>query len=185
MSLRHDIFKTPIWGFQWFDFDFLKAIKYYALIVSRAEPSEKKSNFLGWQSHDNMHLEPIFEPLCSKILSVANSEIIQDYSHINSDPFKIDALWINVNPPGAFNMPHIHGCELSGAFYVSVPQNSGRFVVIDPRQRVSMSSYRIKEQNYPVQPTEGTCLIFPSWLEHYVEPNNSNEPRISISFNLK
>lgn len=184
MSLRHNIFKTPLWGFQWANSELLKAVKAYALHLSRTEPSVSKSNFIGWQSHDYMHLEPIFATLCDKILQVANSEILQDYSHISSERFKIDSLWINVNPPGAFNMAHIHGCELSGAFYVSVPQNSGRFVAIDPRQRVSMSTHRIREQNFPVQPTEGTCIIFPSWLEHYVEPNRSNEPRISVSFNL-
>ena len=82
-------------------------------------------------------------------------------------------------------MAHIHDHALSGVFYVTVPTNSGRFVAIDPRQRVSMSTQRIKESNYPVQPSEGACLIFPSWLEHYVEPNESLSARISISFNLR
>jgi uncharacterized protein (TIGR02466 family) len=30
----------------------------------------------------------------------------------------------------------------------------------------------------------GTLLLFPSWLEHSVPPNRSNEPRISVSFNI-
>jgi hypothetical protein len=28
-------------------------------------------------------------------------------------------------------------------------------------------------------------IVFPSYAEHYVEPNLSNEDRISISFNTK
>jgi uncharacterized protein (TIGR02466 family) len=174
-----------MWGFQWRDAEFLQQIKAYALHLSRTQPSVRKSNFIGWQSHDDMHLDPMFAPLCNKILQVANSEVLQDYEHISSERFKIDSLWVNVTPPGGFNMAHIHGCELSGAFYISVPENSGRFVAIDPRQRVSMSTRRIRDQNFPVQPTEGTCIIFPSWLEHYVEPNCSFSNRISISFNLE
>ena len=31
---------------------------------------------------------------------------------------------------------------------------------------------------------EGDMIIFPSWLEHYVSPNMSEDKRISISFNM-
>ena len=31
---------------------------------------------------------------------------------------------------------------------------------------------------------EGGLYIFPSWLEHYVSPNMSQDKRISISFNM-
>ena len=31
---------------------------------------------------------------------------------------------------------------------------------------------------------EGRLYIFPSWIKHLVEPNMSDEERISISFNI-
>ncbi len=34
------------------------------------------------------------------------------------------------------------------------------------------------------KPTEGLFIIFPSWLWHGVEPNQSEESRISLSFNI-
>ena len=34
------------------------------------------------------------------------------------------------------------------------------------------------------EPSEGSLLLFPTFFEHQVEPNNSNEDRISVSFNL-
>ena len=43
-------------------------------------------------------------------------------------------------------------------------------------------SYKIR--NYPVEPSPLSCIIFPSWLSHYVEPNMSDEKRISLSFNF-
>ena len=35
-----------------------------------------------------------------------------------------------------------------------------------------------------VRVTNGTLLMFPSYLEHSVDANVSDEPRISISFNV-
>ena len=35
-----------------------------------------------------------------------------------------------------------------------------------------------------VDPLEGRIIIFPAWLWHGVEPNESNDIRISVSFNF-
>jgi len=40
------------------------------------------------------------------------------------------------------------------------------------------------KSHFYIQPVENLLLIFPSYLLHEVEMNNSNEKRISISFNL-
>jgi len=37
---------------------------------------------------------------------------------------------------------------------------------------------------YTIPADSGTMLIFPSWAEHFVEPNNTNKDRISIAFNV-
>jgi hypothetical protein len=38
------------------------------------------------------------------------------------------------------------------------------------------------EWRVPVE--ENIIILFPSWIQHYVDDNNSNEDRISISFNF-
>ena len=35
-----------------------------------------------------------------------------------------------------------------------------------------------------VQPIEGRIIMFPAWLWHCVETNESNDIRISVSFNF-
>ena len=35
-----------------------------------------------------------------------------------------------------------------------------------------------------VQPEDGTLLLFPGWLEHETEENESDEDKIIVSFNL-
>lgn len=185
MSLKHELFSSSIWGFYWKDPLWIEKAVSFAQHLSTTTASVSKSNSLGWQSHDFIHKETLFVPFVQQLLRVVNSEILPE---CGGEPFEIDALWINVNYPGACNFSHIHDHSLSGVYYLSVPTPSpsaGRLVFIDPRQRVSMSTHRIKSSNYPVVPDVGACIVFPSWLEHYVEPNRTQDVRISISFNLK
>ena len=37
---------------------------------------------------------------------------------------------------------------------------------------------------WEILPEEGKLLLFPSWLDHEVDQNLSQEKRISISFNI-
>jgi uncharacterized protein (TIGR02466 family) len=34
------------------------------------------------------------------------------------------------------------------------------------------------------EPIQGRCIMFPSWLNHTVDINQSNDIRISVSFNF-
>ena len=36
--------------------------------------------------------------------------------------------------------------------------------------------------NFDVTPQEGGIILFPGWMEHRVRSNNTNDTRISISF---
>jgi uncharacterized protein (TIGR02466 family) len=38
---------------------------------------------------------------------------------------------------------------------------------------------------YRLSPQTGQLLNFPSWLRHWVYPNESNELRVSVAFNLR
>jgi uncharacterized protein (TIGR02466 family) len=36
---------------------------------------------------------------------------------------------------------------------------------------------------WKIEPEENICILFPSYLKHYVEPNLNKKERVSISFN--
>jgi len=67
-----------------------------------------------------------------------------------------------------------------------------RLICNDPRPGIqTCMPNRIKNQppkhlwrEIHLQPQENRAIIFPAWLWHQVEPNKSNEDRISISFNF-
>ena len=106
--------------------------------------------------------------------------------------------WININRKGDFNREHVHpDCHWSGVYYVKAQANCGELIFHNPIAASSMvksghllnlTSSNIKTSFFlnsiPLDPYEGSILIFPSWLFHSVDPNRSNYDRISISFNI-
>jgi uncharacterized protein (TIGR02466 family) len=96
--------------------------------------------------------------------------------------------WINMHDRGGFNFLHVHeGSLLSGSFYLKVPPGSGKFVFRDPRPGVvhgyAKGAVANGYSDIHLAPDAGLLVLFPCWMEHYVEPHNSDEPRICIAFN--
>jgi uncharacterized protein (TIGR02466 family) len=50
------------------------------------------------------------------------------------------------------------------------------------RKEGQLPSYLWREVHY--QPIAGRLIMFPSWLNHCVDPNQSDDIRISVSFNF-
>ena len=79
-----------------------------------------------------------------------------------------------------------------GVYYIKAPKDSGNIVFNEPKTGAHMVMPRRKDGKPPshlwkevhVSPLEGRILIFPSWLWHSVQPNKSNDIRISVSFNF-
>lgn len=96
--------------------------------------------------------------------------------------------WVNLHERGGFNRVHLHeGRLLSGVFYLQAPEGSGRLTFRDPRPGVLHSPFKGGGSNahsdIQLMPEAGLAVLFPHWLDHYVEPHDSDTPRIAISFN--
>jgi len=67
---------------------------------------------------------------------------------------------------------------------------SGDIVFEDPRPQAVCLPFPVIEKNkYTIQtarfhPEPGSLVIFPSWLPHNVEVNQSAKERISVAFNM-
>jgi len=184
-NFLENILSVPVWGFNLPNFkSFNQELERFAYWLKDNTPPNKRSNFLGWQSSDNLHLSYSegLSPLITHVTDLAN-DIVKDYSDRIQGPVALDSLWVNINSQYSFNANHIHSGALSGVYYVKTPPDSGRLVLVNPANRSEASRIRVK--NYGLTPEEGACIIFPSWLEHYVEPNKNTEDRISISFNIE
>ena len=158
---------------------------------SKKDKGIRRTNMIGWHSTTEMHQIPVFKPLVDELFKM-QIEIYKE-ELLTREPI-IGNMWANINPPGGYNRPHIHpNSHFSGVYYIKAPQNSGEIVFNDPRSAAHMvMPERVKDIKPPshlwrevrVNPLEGRMLMFPSWLWHCVEPNESNDIRISVSFNF-
>ena len=157
---------------------------------SKRDPGEIRTNMNGWHSPTTMHKIPVFKPLVNELFKM-QFEIYEE-EHLDREPI-IGNMWANINPPGGYNRPHLHpNSHFSGVYYIKAPENSGQIVFNEPRSGAHMVMPRRKEGQPPshlwrevrVDPLEGRIIMFPAWLWHCVEPNESNDIRISVSFNF-
>ena len=180
----HHLWATPFWKTKLNPSDnFNESLVEFSHKLMKESKGVVKSNRGGWQSRILNSKE--FGPLFKNIYDVVGQLPIP----INK--ITLEQAWINVNVKNDWNTIHQHGhqYELSGTYFVKTPKNCGNFVFRDPRPAAIghsfWNSYFDKGEEFWVQPYEGLLLLFPPYLEHIVEPNKTDEERISISFDLK
>ena len=145
-----------------------------------------RTNRRGWNSEDMAVLEqPQFAPLRDAIRAACVRALGE--MGARDVPFRLQS-WINLHDRGGFNFLHVHeGSLLSGSFYIKVPPGSGRFVFRDPRPGVIHGYVKGAVPNgyrdIQLTPEPALLVLFPCWMEHFVEPHDSDEPRITIAFN--
>ncbi len=161
--------------------------------LMRQQKTVKKSNVLGWHSSSDMHRNAAFQPLCVLIKRMADTIARSMKTHPRAQ-LVIDTLWINYNPRHAYNALHDHpDSVLSGVYYVQANENTGKLRFRDPRAAKRMAPWPVAPgkktdkrhwDRVSLKPAPGRLVMFPSWLEHDVEANQSDLGRISVSFNL-
>lgn len=148
------------------------------------------TNVRGWQSPNTLQNMPEFEPLNLRIIQVC--ERIAESQHFQPDLTLRHEAWININPPGASNKIHFHAnCHFSGIYYLSLKApECGSIFFRDPRVASRMLTYpatqptEFTSDEVRMKPEEGRMYVFPGWLEHGVEENQSDQDRVSIAFNV-
>ena len=152
----------------------------------------KFSNMGGWQS------QPTYKDYDNILLSIV-TKTIKSYFNNNvldmSKEIVFEGLWMSINKKGDYNATHDHpNCHMAGAFWINSPEGCGNFECQSPHSynyghevNVYTSDFREKTNSYGSYgflPIEGSIMLFPASLNHRVTPNQSDEDRISSSFNL-
>ncbi len=142
-----------------------------------------------WQTSQDLHLRPEFQPLV-RLIQAAGQGVVS-YLKLAHPVVEITGCWANVNPPGAPHAIHTHPNNLiSGVYYVKTAPGADRIQFYDPRPQARVLAPKLTEGNIAnatqsnVDIEAGRLICFPAWLEHGVPPNQSRSERISISFDL-
>lgn len=185
-----EIFPTPLWIVDfdaaesaWLNIDLLKSIH----ALTDPKPALKVGE--SWQTDPDLHERAEFAQLVGLIQEASNN--VLDFLEIDYEAFTITSCWANINPTGGKNSAHTHPNNyLSGVYYVAVPPGSGEIKLKDPRAQAAAilppvkSRNQFNSSNLTVPVNAGRLILFPAWLSHEVMTNQSDEERVSISFNV-
>jgi uncharacterized protein (TIGR02466 family) len=157
---------------------------------SNQDQGVKKTNYKGWHSKTDMASKPEYQSLVNELMIMCKDMFKEEW--LDREPI-LGNMWANINPKDGMNQPHIHPNSLfSGVYYVKSNPQAGRLKIYDPRPGAQIvMPVRLEGQppkhlwrDANLDPFPGRIIMFPAWLWHSVEPNQSNDLRISVSFNF-
>jgi len=105
-------------------------------------------------------------------------------------------VWLNLYEKGGYQEIHDHAFpnrSFSCAYMLNLPSenNAGGELVFENTNFPIIQSSGLNRifnafnyEKFIPEVTNGTLVVFPSWIKHYVLPNKSYTPRVTISANF-
>ena len=189
----HLFFSTPVWTSKIDNYvNINEELLLYISSLKKIDPlGKKKSNIYGWHSNDFNLNDVATKNLITSLQPHINLSLKDMNWDLNKQEVKITNLWAIINHKGSFNQKHHHGnSDISAAYYVAASENCGDIVFYDPRPAptyrhpISSSPNILNASINSIKPEAGLLVLFPSYVEHSVNPNQSDDERVVISFNI-
>ena len=107
-------------------------------------------------------------------------QVLDDLYKVTEEEVFVSDYWGHIHEKNMSTSPHCHrGSLAAGVIYIAAPEGAGSIVF---RSNFDIANKNAFIKSFP--PVRGHYYVFPGYLEHYVNRNNSEEMRISLSFNL-
>ena len=185
-----ELFPTPLWIVDLAPEEYTPLnARLRAEIGRMLTPRPEIQKGANWQTDQNLHTLPAFQPLCD-LANIAAKGAMR-WLGLEDHKLMITGCWANINPPGSHHPRHTHPNNyLSGTYYVQAAPDTPEIVFSDPRPQSFVILPRPKQltertaNSRAVPASDGRMVIFPSWLHHHVVSNTSEFERISIAFNF-
>lgn len=160
------------------------------------------------QSHTQSEINPLYPVVMTQ--NMINDERIKDLAdYILNTAWNVlefqgydmqwfftqfSELWGQEHRTGSGMDYHIHGLgsQISGFYFIEVPENSGKVIFYDPRPTkiyadllqtdYSQSTYATNQMNY--KPKIGDLYFHNSWLPHSLSKNGDVSPLKFLHFNI-
>ena len=161
--------------------DFIYSIK--------KEDNLQRSMVGGYHTKEDLFTRD--NPFIKEFHQIISTKIKEYYSSITGNSMGFHtrmASWGMIYGAGNHSKIHTHpGADIYSAYYCKVPDElleDGALTYIDPRPSARWDRNFTKKSSRWIAAREGTGIIFPAWLEHYVTPHYSKNNRICISTNV-
>ena len=165
---------------------------------NQAQVMARLDTYFDQQSADgtvvrNLHKEKVFEPIV-KFMDAVVADYWDILGYDQSYPIGISQMWANKyerNAAYPHNLDNDSPSIVTCVFYVGKESaEQGNLFFADPNElviRTQPLGYNRKFTNrYPeFDGRTGDLLCFPSWLQHGIQPNNTDIPRYSVACNYQ
>ena len=161
--------------------------------IQHLEKSKQKQNLVDYSNCGGFQTSSIDGSKYNETMKDPINAYLESFQRRINFSWSIGGIWVNQNWRFDFNRPHTHLAEYnhySGIWYLKVPRESGNLIFFtrpdnsDCTHTWDYIDDASAAANYVVYPKENNFILFPSHLPHMVEPNRSNEDRISVAFNI-
>jgi uncharacterized protein (TIGR02466 family) len=167
----------------------LKALEY-----SSRMPTGETFNFLSSTDKRVLH-RPEFQGIHAIVLKEVNRYARELLAVNRSIEFYVTDSWINIHKRGHSAGAHVHHNSLiSGVLYLKVAETSGDLVFhrdvnslvpFPPALDLDMDSFNLYNcKSWGHKPKTNDICLFPSVVMHSVDPNESDEERCCLAFNV-
>lgn len=116
---------------------------------------------------------------------------VQEYLNVLNFPhdrtYKIASAWLTLNKHGEQARLHNHGdVDISGVYYIQTNRRDGDLYFHTPTN-IWSASYLLAHTHCDLyaKPEVGKIFLFPAGIMHGVTGNDTQDERVSISFNIK
>jgi hypothetical protein len=124
---------------------------------------------------------PLGAPECERLKELMTKKV----SSVIGRQMRLTEIWSLTLEKGQSISAHTHKSNThmhpeeyySASYYVNAPEGSARLIF-------NVNICNTIERLIPVSPKDGMFLIFNSFIQHYSERHNSEEPRLVISANF-
>ena len=136
--------------------------------------SNKWSDYATDTRNEDSYCPP--SPIVDNIIK----EMISVFQQVTNEEIVAKQYWGHIHEKNMSTREHNHlNHYISAVLYVSVPKGSGD-LVFRPKLNHRYHGWGATT----IKPEKGFYYIFPSYLDHYVTRNKSDEKRISFSINF-
>ena len=155
-------------------------------IQSRRDLQTVDHDLHRYWDHD-LQKQEVMRPLCRKIYDMMHS--IVDVYQYHTYNIKITSMWGNIQKPGTHFRRHSHYNNMfSGVFYLNEDKGFPPIMFWRPEEQ-SVDPKKVEfnpfnQGSYYQETKKDTLIIFPAWLQHSVELNETDKDRVNISFNV-
>lgn len=106
-------------------------------------------------------------------------------NHITKNHITID-YWTNINKPASRNVLHSHVADSFAAVYYVQGTKTGPLKFINPANVLNdCNSVSPFVREVLVHPHDGELILWPAWVPHEVEVNQSDRDRMNIAFTIQ